>query len=110
VPLGLLLWVPAASAESRSFEVTASKYKFEPEVLTVDQGDDVTITLKSSDRSHGFEIKEYNVKTEIPEGGGTVKVQFVADKPGTFTFRCSKFCGLGHGKMKGRLIVTPKVQ
>ena len=105
-----LAWTTTAGAESRSFEVTASKYKFEPSVLTVDQGDHVTITLKSADRTHGFAIKEYGVKTEIPDGGRTVSVEFVADKPGTFTFSCSKFCGMGHSRMKGQLIVKPKAQ
>lgn len=99
-----------AGAESRSFEVTASKYKFEPSVLTVDQGDHVTVTLKSADRTHGFAIKEYGVKTDIPDGGRTVSVEFVADKPGTFTIACSKWCGFGHGRMKAQLVVRPKAQ
>jgi hypothetical protein len=28
-----------------------------------------------------------------------------ADKAGTLPFRCSNFCGLGHGGMKGTLVV-----
>ena len=108
--LSALAWPVTARAEARSFEVTASKYQFEPAVLTVDQGDHVTITLKSSDRSHGFAIKEFGVKTDIPAGGGTVSVEFVADKPGTFVFSCSKYCGSGHGRMKGQLVVKAKGQ
>ena len=32
-------------------------------------------------------------------------IEFTADKAGTFPFQCSNFCGFGHGKMKGKLIV-----
>lgn len=105
-----LAWTTPAGAETRSFEVTASKYQFEPAELTVDQGDQVSITIKSADRTHGFEIKGYGVKTDVPDGGRAVTVEFTADKPGTFTISCSKWCGSGHGRMKGRLIVKPRAQ
>jgi heme/copper-type cytochrome/quinol oxidase subunit 2 len=34
-------------------------------------------------------------------------VTFTPDKPGTYPFKCARFCGLGHGKMKGEIVVTP---
>ena len=36
------------------------------------------------------------------------EAEFTADKPGTFPFECWIFCGMGHGKMKGELIVLPE--
>jgi heme/copper-type cytochrome/quinol oxidase subunit 2 len=39
------------------------------------------------------------------ERGRTVTVDFTADKAVTFSFRCSNFCGFGHGGMKGTLVV-----
>jgi heme/copper-type cytochrome/quinol oxidase subunit 2 len=34
-----------------------------------------------------------------------VTVRFVADKAGTFEIACSEYCGKGHKKMKGQLVV-----
>ena len=35
------------------------------------------------------------------------KISFTPEKPGTYKFKCAKFCGLGHGKMKGEIVVAP---
>ncbi len=94
------------AAAVRTFDVTASKYKFEPSRIEVNQGDHVKIVLHSSDTTHGFAIKEFKVEVEIPKGGAPVTVEFVADQVGTFDFHCSHFCGLGHRKMKGQLVVV----
>ena len=32
-------------------------------------------------------------------------IEFVAERLGIYRFKCSVFCGLGHRRMKGRLIV-----
>lgn len=94
----------------RSFEVTASRFQYEPDTLEVREGDSVRITLRSADGTHGFAIKEYKVKKAIPKGGAPVTVEFVADKAGTFTFACSEYCGSGHRQMKGRLVVAPRAE
>jgi cytochrome c oxidase subunit 2 len=86
--------------------MTAKKYEFSPSVITVKQGQQVKLEVTAIDRSHGLAIKDYNVDADL-EKGKPVTVEFVADKPGEFTFKCSDYCGLGHGKMKGKLVVTP---
>ncbi len=91
----------------RTVEVTASKYKFEPARIEVKQGERVRLILHSTDTTHGIEIKEFHVKADIPKGGDPVTVEFVADQAGTFEFKCSHFCGMGHHGMKGQLVVTP---
>ncbi len=92
----------------RSFEITASRFQYEPSTLEVQEGDQVKITLKSADGTHGFAIKQLKVKTTIPKGGEPVTVEFVANKTGTFDFACSEYCGPGHRDMKGTLIVEPR--
>ena len=99
-----------AAAPTRSFEVVASKFKFEPSVLEVDEGDRVVITFTSADVKHGFELKPFKVKARIPAGGEPVTVEFVADKAGTFRFKCSEYCGPRHGGMRGQLVVRPRAQ
>jgi heme/copper-type cytochrome/quinol oxidase subunit 2 len=39
--------------------------------------------------------------------GADQVVDFMAQEPGTYEFKCTKFCGFGHDKMKGTLIVDP---
>jgi cytochrome c oxidase subunit 2 len=97
---------PAATV--RTFEITASKYKFEPARIEVVEGETVRLVLHSTDTSHGLGISAFGVDTQIPKGGAPVSVEFVANKPGTFEFKCSHFCGMGHRRMKGELVVAPR--
>ena len=109
--LGLL---PAGAASSAGaahrFEVVASRYKFEPARIEVQQGDIVELVLRSAHTDHGLAIKAYAVKVAIPKGGETVGVSFVANRPGTFPIECSEYCGSGHKRMRGELVVTEKAQ
>jgi plastocyanin len=41
------------------------------------------------------------------EKGESATIEFVAQTPGTYSFKCCVHCGLGHGGMKGQLIVEP---
>lgn len=96
--------------EVKSFEVTASRFQFEPDTLEVQEGDQVKIILRSADTSHGFAIKELKVKAKVPKGGQPVTVEFVAARAGTYDFTCSEYCGPGHRDMKGKLVVMPRAQ
>jgi len=98
------------SSPPRAFEVTASRFKFEPEILQVTEGDRVRLTLRSTDTQHGFTIKKLNVKVAVPKTGEPVTVEFVAGKAGTYEFKCSEYCGSGHGRMKGQIVVTPRAR
>ena len=100
----------AEAKETKRFEVTASRYRFEPARLEVRQGDVVELVLRSADTDHGLAIQAYAVKVAIPKGGETVGVSFVANRVGTFPIECSEYCGSGHKRMKGELVVTEKAQ
>ena len=89
----------------RSFEVTASRFQFQPSRLEVNLGDRVSITLRSTDVDHGFSLPVFDVEAQIPAGGEPVTIEFVADKPGTFPFGCITVCGEGHFGMLGELVV-----
>ena len=102
--------VAADVSPPRRFEVTASRYKFEPSRIEVRQGDVVDLVLRSADTEHGFAIKAYKVKVAIPKGGETVGVSFVASRAGTFPIECSEWCGWGHRRMKCELVVAEASQ
>ena len=95
----------AAAPDIRRFEITASRYRFDPARIEVRPGDVVELVLRSLDTDHGIAIKAYGVKVAIPKGGERVGVSFVASRPGTFPLECSEYCGSGHKRMKGELVV-----
>lgn len=88
----------------REIFVTAKQFEFNPNPIKVNKGDRVILHIKSLDVAHGFRIPEYNIDKPI-NPGETTDIEFLADKPGTFTIYCSIFCGEGHPKMRAQLIV-----
>lgn len=104
------VWARQATGggDVKTIDVTASRFQFEPATISVAQGDTVRLRLHSADRSHAVAIKAFRVKAPIPKGGETVTVEFVADQAGQFAFTCSEYCGTGHSRMKGTLVVRAR--
>ncbi len=92
------------SPTTKSFSMTAKNWEFSPSTITVKKGDKVKLTIKSVDVDHGFSLPDFGVNVKL-EPGKTVTTEFVADKQGTFQYRCSVQCGSGHKEMTGTLIV-----
>jgi len=88
----------------RVVELKASQYKFAPDPIVVKKGERVRLVAKSLDVGHGISIPEFNLNLAIPTGPDSV-AEFTAAKEGEFTAYCSVYCGSGHGKMQGKLIV-----
>ena len=91
--------------------MTAVRSHYNPEHITVKQGDTViwriTNIERAIDATHGFAVPQYNINLSL-EPGETVKVEFVADTPGVFPFYCSEFCSALHLEMIGYLMVEPQ--
>jgi cytochrome c oxidase subunit II len=85
-------------------KMIAKKYEFTPDEIRVKKGDRVRLEIMALDHDHGFKVEAFHVDQKLPKGE-TTAVEFTADQTGKFAFECSHFCGLGHGKMKGQLIV-----
>lgn len=92
------------AGEVGAIKVTAKKYEFNPSVISVKKGEEVRLVITAVDRDHGFKLEAFNINQKLKKGEA-VTIEFTADRPGTFPFQCSRFCGLGHGKMKGKLVV-----
>ena len=80
--------------------LTAGKYEFSPNVIKAKRGDHIRLVITALDRSHGFKLEAFHIDQKLPKGE-PVTVEFTADQAGTFPFKCSTLCGLGHQKMKG---------
>ena len=96
----------AADLPPHEIRITVKKYEYQPNVIHVKEGERVRLILTALDRKHGFELKEWKIKTEVEKGQEAV-VEFLASRAGEFEFKCSVFCGLGHWGVKGKLIVEP---
>jgi cytochrome c oxidase subunit II len=101
-------WVVLAqnmpSGPVTEIQMTAKKYEFDPSTVRVHVGDHVKLVITALDHTHGIKIEALHISKKL-EKGDPVAVEFTAMQPGTYPFECSHFCGLGHGKMKGEVIV-----
>ncbi len=91
---------------TRSIDISASKFLFEPSIIKVNRGDTLKITLSPQDVEHGFYLDGYE-KQMASKPGSSSTLEFVADKAGKFSFRCSVTCGSFHPYMIGWLKVLP---
>jgi cytochrome c oxidase subunit 2 len=80
-------------------KITASKFHFEPDHITLYKGQPVTLQLTSTDATHGFMIRALKIDAEIKPGKVT-EMTVTPETPGTFTAICDHYCGTGHGMMK----------
>ena len=95
---------PAEEAPVKKVKMYARSWKWTPDEIRVKKGTRVIIDFFSEDASHGFELKAYKIKVNLPQDKRG-QVEFVADKVGTFRWRCSRPCGNGCPKMTGKLVV-----
>ncbi len=79
-----------------------------PERITVNKGDIVTMHLtnleRAQDETHGFTVDHYNVHASL-EPGETASIKFKADIEGVFPYYCTEFCSALHLEMMGYLMV-----
>ena len=85
-------------------DLSSKQWEFKPSEIQVKQGQSVTLKITSTDVSHGFALEEYNIYAFVTPGE-TVEITFVANNVGIFEFFCNVFCGEGHSKHRGNLIV-----
>jgi nitrous-oxide reductase len=92
-------------------KMTAVRSHFSPEHVEVNEGDQVTWRIVSTettpDATHGFCIGGYNINLSI-EPGEFTEINFIADRPGTYPFYCTEFCSALHLEMMGYFHVKPK--
>ena len=96
--------VPTTTPQERTFEIDAHQFAYSPSELYVNPGDTVTIQLVSTDVVHGLYVDDYDISIEA-DPGQSATLTFVADKPGSFRFRCNVTCGAMHPFMIGKLTV-----
>lgn len=107
---GLLIGVAAYSTHTRAEEnpqvvkITASKFHFTPDHITLVKGQPVTLQLTSTDSTHGFLLRALKIDTDI-KPGLVIEKTVTPMTAGTFKVICDHYCGLGHSGMKMTVVV-----
>ena len=85
-------------------EITAKRFAFSPDKITLKKGQTVKLRLHSEDVIHGFFLRPLKLDEEIP-AGESIDVTLTPREAGTFTTICDHFCGANHGNMNMTIVV-----
>lgn len=72
--------------------------------LHVPQNQPVQLQMISEDVIHSFYIPAFRIKMDVLPGRYT-SIWFEANRPGAYHLFCAEYCGMGHSRMIGRVIV-----
>jgi cytochrome c oxidase subunit 2 len=99
--LAVGLSAPIGGGQARPLKtiaITAKRFSFEPNEITVKKGEPIVLVIQSMDVTHGLLIEDLGVRTDVKKGSST-EVKFTPETTGTFEGRCAHFCGAGHASM-----------
>ena len=97
---------PSLADSPKRIEITAERFHYTPDKVTLKKGEPVILVLRSSDVTHGLKVAEMNIKSEIKKGQ-VLEIQITPESPGHFVGKCAHFCGKGHGTMTLEIEVVP---
>jgi len=76
-----------------------------PDVIRAEAGKPLHLRLISDDVMHGFAVGQMDIDTVDVEPGKVTDITLTFDKPGIYTFYCTRWCGLNHWRMRGTIEV-----
>lgn len=77
-----------------------------PDVLQAEVGKPLHLSLTSDDVVHGFAVGQLDIEAVDVEPGKVTDVTLSFAKPGTYTFYCTRWCGVNHWRMRGTIEVN----
>ncbi len=89
----------AQESQSRVVTISAKRFEFTPNQITLKRGEPVTLRVSAEDRDHGFYQKDLKIDLDLKPDHASV-VTITPEKTGRFVAICDHFCGSGHGNMK----------
>src|SRR5258708_31481595 len=84
--------------------IQVRRFEFTPTRIVLKRGVPVILELTALDVVHGFNVPGLGIRTDVVPGQAS-QVRLVHDTIGRFDYRCDRFCGLGHWKVKGTIVV-----
>lgn len=91
-------------AQPRIVEISAKRFEYSPNVVTLRHGEPVTIQLTALDRAHGLLVKPLGIDLDADRGDPD-QITITPKAAGTFPAICDHYCGMGHGNMKMTFLV-----
>jgi cytochrome c oxidase subunit II len=95
----------AAAPPARRIEITAKRFEFIPPEISVARGTRLTLVVTAIDFVHGFSMPDFAIRNDLLPGK-PAEVTLTPGTPGRFHYLCDNFCGDGHDRMSGILVVT----
>jgi len=77
-----------------------------PDVIKAQAGKPLHLRLTSDDVVHGFAVGQMEMEGVDVMPGKVTDVTLTFDKPGTYTFLCTRWCGVNHWRMRGTIEVS----
>jgi len=77
-----------------------------PDVLQAEAGKPLPLSFTSDDVVHGFAVGQMDMQAVDIEPGKVTNTTVTFDKPGIYTFFCTRWCGVNHWRMRGTIEVT----
>jgi len=77
-----------------------------PDILHAEVGKPLDLHFTSDDVVHGFAVGQMDMQSVDILPGKVTDVTLTFDKPGIYTFFCTRWCGLNHWRMRGTIEVT----
>ena len=77
-----------------------------PDVIQAEVGKPLHLRLTSDDVVHGFAVGQRDMEAVEIEPGKVTDVTLTFEKPGIYTFFCTRWCGVNHWRMRGTIEVT----
>jgi mono/diheme cytochrome c family protein/plastocyanin len=77
-----------------------------PDVIQANAGEPLHLQLISDDVVHGFAVGQMDMQSVDVLPGKVTDVTLTFDKPGVYTFFCTRWCGLNHWRMRGTIEVS----
>lgn len=102
VGLPLLLWRGTPLIRARM----ADSGGWNPEVIQAQAGEPLHLRFTSEDVVHGFAVGQMDMQAVDIEPGKVTQVTLTFDKPGAYTFYCTRWCGVNHWRMRGTIEVS----
>jgi len=77
-----------------------------PDVIQAEAGKPLRLKFTSDDVVHGFAVGQMDMQSVDVLPGKVTDITLTFDKPGFYTFYCTRWCGLNHWRMRGTIEVT----
>jgi mono/diheme cytochrome c family protein/plastocyanin len=77
-----------------------------PDVIQAEVGQPLHLRFTSDDVMHGFAVGQMEMQALDVEPGKVSELTLNFDKPGIYTFYCTRWCGMNHWRMRGTIEVS----